>query len=69
LARVPRIVLGAWDDKAGACGSVWDVVRDRRAVHRADVIAGVRADECSALLRDFFARRRDRPRRDRPLSG
>ena len=55
LARVPRVVLGAWDPKAGACGSVWDVVRDRRAVHRAQVVAGVRAPECAALLRDFFA--------------
>ncbi|MCL2468506.1 MAG: nucleoside deaminase [Micrococcales bacterium] len=58
LARVPRVVLGAWDPKAGACGSVWDVVRDRRAVHRAQVVAGVREDECAALLRDFFAEQR-----------
>ncbi len=58
LARVPRLVLGAWDPKAGACGSVWDVVRDRRAVHRAQVVGGVRQDECAALLRDFFASRR-----------
>ena len=55
LARVPRLVLGAWDPKAGACGSVWDVVRDRRAVHRAQVVGGVQADECAALLREFFA--------------
>lgn len=59
LARVPRLVLGAWDPKAGACGSVWDVVRDRRAVHRVEVVGGVREDECGALLRDFFAERRD----------
>ena len=58
LARVPRLVLGAWDPKAGACGSVWDVVRDRRAVHRVEVVGGVREDECGALLRDFFADRR-----------
>lgn len=58
LARVPRLVLGAWDPKAGACGSVWDVVRDRRAVHRVEVVGGVREDECGALLRDFFAGRR-----------
>lgn len=58
LARVPRLVLGAWDPKAGACGSVWDVVRDRRAPHRAQVVGGVRQDECAALLRDFFAARR-----------
>ncbi len=58
LARVPRLVVGAWDAKAGACGSVWDVVRDRRAVHRAQVVGGVREDECAALLRGFFAARR-----------
>jgi tRNA(adenine34) deaminase len=58
LARVPRLVLGAWDPKAGACGSVWDVVRDRRSVHRAQVVGGVREDECAALLRDFFTTHR-----------
>ncbi|MCL2848470.1 MAG: nucleoside deaminase [Micrococcales bacterium] len=58
LARVPRVVFGAWDPKAGACGSVWDVVRDRRAVHRAQVVGGVRDEECAQLLRDFFAGRR-----------
>ncbi len=55
LARVPRIVLGAWDPKAGACGSQWDVVRDRRSNHRVEVVAGVRAEESAALLRTFFA--------------
>ena len=55
LARVGRLVLGAWDPKAGACGSVWDVVRDRRATHRVEVIGGVREHECSKLLLDFFA--------------
>lgn len=55
LARVPRVVLGAWDPKMGACGSVWDVVRDRRSVHRAEVIGGVLEGECAAVLRDFFA--------------
>ncbi|MBU4214122.1 MAG: nucleoside deaminase [Actinobacteria bacterium] len=58
LARVPRLVLGAWDPKAGACGSVWDVVRDRRAVHRVEVVGGVREDECAEVLREFFADRR-----------
>ncbi len=61
LARVPRVVFGAWDPKAGAAGSVWDVLRDRRLNHRAEVIGGVRADECAALLNEFFADRRDRP--------
>ena len=58
LARVPRLVLGAWDEKAGACGSVWDLVRDRRANHWVEVVPGVREAECAALLRDFFASRR-----------
>jgi tRNA(adenine34) deaminase len=57
-ARVPRLVFGAWDEKAGAAGSVYDVVRDRRLPHRAEVYAGVRAKECAALLDDFFATRR-----------
>jgi tRNA(adenine34) deaminase len=55
LARVERIVLGAWDPKLGACGSVWDVVRDRRATHRAEVVSGVLEAECGAIVRDFFA--------------
>jgi tRNA(adenine34) deaminase len=58
LARVSRVVLGAWDPKAGACGSVWDLVRDRRATHRAEVVGGVREQECSRLLLDFFAGQR-----------
>ena len=57
-ARVARVVFGAWDDKAGACGSVWDLVRDRRLNHRPEVYGGVRAEECSELLRSFFAARR-----------
>jgi tRNA(adenine34) deaminase len=55
LARVDRIVLGAWDPKLGACGSVWDVVRDRRSTHRAEVVGGVLEDECGEIVRDFFA--------------
>ena len=55
LARIGRLVLGAWDPKAGACGSVWDMVRDRRATHRVEVIGGVREQECSQMLLDFFA--------------
>ncbi|WP_278237556.1 tRNA adenosine(34) deaminase TadA [Isoptericola sp. AK164] len=57
-ARVGRLVLGAWDPKAGATGSVWDMVRDQRALHEVEVIAGVRADECAAVLQEFFAARR-----------
>jgi tRNA(adenine34) deaminase len=58
LARVPRLVLGAWDPKAGATGSVHDLVRDRRLNHRVEVVGGVLEQECGALLRDFFAERR-----------
>ena len=58
LSRVDRVVFGAWDDKAGACGSVWDLVRDRAALHRLEVVAGVREGECSALLTEFFRARR-----------
>lgn len=62
LARVDRLVFGAYDDKAGAVGSLWDVVRDRRLNHRPEVIVGVRAEESSALLEEFFDRRRsDQP--------
>lgn len=57
-SRVRRLVLGAWDEKAGAVGSLWDVVRDRRLPHRPEVTAGVLAAESSALLRAFFAARR-----------
>ena len=58
LSRVERIVFGAWDPKAGAVGSLWDVVRDRRLNHRPEVLAGVRADESTALLEGFFAQHR-----------
>ena len=59
LARIPRVVFGAWDPKAGACGSVLDVVRDPRFNHRVQVRAGVRSEESAALLRGFFAAQRD----------
>ncbi|WP_460434209.1 tRNA adenosine(34) deaminase TadA [Angustibacter speluncae] len=58
LARVDRLVLGAWDPKAGAVSSLWDLVRDRRLNHRLDVLGGVRETECAALLEDFFRSRR-----------
>jgi tRNA(adenine34) deaminase len=58
LARVERIVLGAWDPKLGACGSVWDVVRDRRSTHRAEVVGGVLEQECAEVVRRFFATHR-----------
>ena len=58
LARLARLVYGAEDPKAGAVGSLWDVLRDRRLNHRPEVIGGVLADECGAVLREFFAARR-----------
>lgn len=57
-ARVSRVVFGAWDEKAGAAGSMYDVLRDRRLPHRAEVVGGVREPEAAALLRSFFAARR-----------
>ena len=56
LARIGRLVFGAWDDKAGAVGSLRDVVRDRRLNHRPEVYPEVLADECGALIRTFFGR-------------
>ncbi|OFE18647.1 tRNA-specific adenosine deaminase [Humibacillus sp. DSM 29435] len=57
-ARVDRILFAAWDPKAGACGSVWDLTRDPLATHPVPVVGGVRADESAALLVDFFEGRR-----------
>lgn len=57
-ARIGRVVFGAWDEKAGAAGSMYDVLRDRRLPYRAEVIGGVDADAATALLRDFFEQRR-----------
>ncbi|GAA2173662.1 nucleoside deaminase [Agrococcus versicolor] len=57
-ARIPRVVFGAWDDKAGAAGSVLDVLRERRLPQRAEVVAGVLETECAALLTGFFGERR-----------
>ncbi len=61
LARVARVVYGAADPKAGAVGSLWDVVRDRRLNHRPEVVAGVLEEECGELLQHWFAGKRDRP--------
>ena len=60
LARARRVVFGAWDDKAGACGSVFDVARDPRLNHNLEVRGGVLQDECARLLREFFALRREK---------
>ncbi len=58
LARIPRVVFGASDPKAGACGSVLDVLGEPRLNHRPDVASGLLAEECGALLGEFFASRR-----------
>jgi tRNA(adenine34) deaminase len=61
-ARLPTVVFGAWDEKAGAVGSVYDVLRDRRLNHRVEVFAGVSEGECGTILRRFF----DNPARRAP---
>lgn len=55
LSRISRVVFGAYDEKAGAVGSLWDLVRDSRLNSRAEVVPGIRAEESTALLQDFFA--------------
>ncbi|MGO4533744.1 tRNA adenosine(34) deaminase TadA [Leifsonia sp. 2MCAF36] len=57
-ARIPTVVFGAWDEKAGAAGSVYDVLRDRRLNHQVQVFAGVLAEECGEVLLDFFRAKR-----------
>ncbi len=59
LARVDRLIFGANDSKAGAAGSLYDIVRDQRLNHRLEVTGGVMAEDCSTLLRNFFQLRRD----------
>ena len=69
LARIPRVVFGAFDPKAGAGGSVMDVLRHPKLNHRADVTGGAMAAECGALLVDFFARKRTAAKTSRPSSS
>lgn len=57
-ARIPRVVFGAWDEKAGAVGSVIDLLRESGMPNRVEVVAGILEEECAALLRDFFEARR-----------
>ena len=57
-SRVAHLVFGAWDPKAGACGSAWDVVADNPSPHRLDAVGGIREGECAQLLTDFFRARR-----------
>jgi len=54
-SRISHLVFGAWDEKAGAVGSVWDVLRDPRSIFNVEVTAGVREAECAQLLKDFFS--------------
>lgn len=54
-SRISRVIFGAWDEKAGAVGSVWDVLRDPRSIFKVEVTAGVLEEECAALLKDFFS--------------
>ena len=53
-SRIGHLIFGAWDEKAGAVGSVWDVIRDPRALYKVNVMAGIRESECAKLLTDFF---------------
>ena len=57
-ARIPHLVFGTWDEKAGAVGSVWDVLRDPRALYKVEVTSGILEKECAQLLRSFFEERR-----------
>jgi tRNA(adenine34) deaminase len=68
MARVARVVFGAWEPKTGAVGSLWDVVRDRRLTHRPEVRGGVMADECAAPLEAFFRAERDATAKSGPNS-
>ena len=54
-SRISHVVFGAWDEKAGAVGSVWDVLRDPRSIFKVEVTSGVRESECAALLKEFFS--------------
>jgi tRNA(adenine34) deaminase len=54
-SRISRVIFGAWDEKAGAVGSVWDVLRDPRSIFKVEVTAGILEKECAALLKDFFS--------------
>ena len=57
-SRISKVVFGAWDEKAGASGSVWDLLRDPRALHKVEVTSGVLEEECGAMLKEFFSKQR-----------
>lgn len=58
-SRFKRLVFGAWDEKAGAVGSVWDLIRDPRSLHKTEVVSGINEEECRSLLQVFFEKFRD----------
>ena len=57
-SRISKVVFGAWDEKAGASGSVWDLLRDPRALHKVEVTSGILEEECGAMLKEFFSEQR-----------
>ena len=57
-SRISKVVFGAWDEKAGAAGSVWDLLRDPRALHKVEVTSGVLEEECGVMLKEFFSEQR-----------
>ena len=57
-SRIKKVVFGAWDEKAGAVGSVWDILRDRRSPHKVEVVSGVLEEECAGILKEFFQQQR-----------
>ena len=57
-SRIKRLIFGAFDEKAGAVGSVWDLLRDPRALHKLEVLSGILKEECSCLLKDFYRNKR-----------
>ena len=57
-SRISKVVFGTWDEKAGASGSVWDLLRDPRALHKVEVTSGVLEEECGVMLKEFFSEQR-----------
>jgi tRNA(adenine34) deaminase len=57
-SRMKKVIFGTWDEKAGAVGSVWDILRDPRAPHKVEVVSGVLEDQCAGILKEFFQRHR-----------
>ena len=57
-SRMKKVIFGAWDEKAGAVGSVWDILRDPRAPHKVEVVSGVLEEQCAGILKEFFQQQR-----------